>query len=104
MSRKYKWFSEVKADININYLTNFICLENTNDFLICIYSERGEEDINKHLLGIFDINTFEEKDYFNIDLEFETEAFFDSMISLNDDAFVIAFSTDGCTIALSAAS
>ena len=85
---------EVKLDINITYLTNFICLENTNDFLICIYSERGEEDINKHLLGIFDINTFEEKYYFNIDLEFETEAFFDSMISLNDDAFVIAFSTE----------
>ena len=80
---------EVKVDININSDTNFICLENVYNFLECIYSK-----INKHLLGLFDINTFEELDTFDVDLDFEIEAFFDSMISLNDNAFIIAFSTE----------
>ena len=53
-----------------------------------------KDGFNMHKLGLFDYDTLDLK--YTIDLmpSFETEAFFDSMIMLNEEAFVMGFSVE----------
>ena len=89
-----KIIKEMKADVNINSENNFICIENSENLIQCIFSEKYENsNDNKLILSFFDIDTFENKYTFNLEPKFFT-VFFDSMISLNDNAFVISFSIE----------
>jgi len=77
----------------INSETNFICMAGFENFIQCIYTS-VKDGFNMHKLGFFNYDTLELR--YTIDLvpSFETHAFFDSMILLNDEAFVIGYSTE----------
>ena len=77
----------------INSETNFICMPGFQNFIQCIYTS-VQQGFNMHKLGLFDYDSLELK--YTIDLmpSFETEAFFDSMIMLNEEAFVMGFSVE----------
>ena len=77
----------------INSETNLICIENYEDYIQCVYS-KVKENFNSHELALYNINNLKLDYAYEVELLIETEAFFDSMISLNDEAFVIAYSTE----------
>ena len=83
--------NEKLIDERINSETNFICMPGFENFIQCIYTS-VKDGFNMHKLGLFDYDSLDLK--YTIDLmpSFKTEAFFDSMIMLNEEAFVIGFS------------
>ena len=89
-----KIINEIKSDKNINSENNFICIDYSENYIICIFSEINESSNNNNLkLSFYDSDTFENKYSFNLEQKFDI-VFFDSMISLNDNAFVISFSIE----------
>jgi len=97
--RKFKLNSEDEIDIikeiklteKINSETNFICIPGFEDYIQCIYTS-VQGSLYMHKLGYFDYDSLELK--YTVDLEenFDSSAFFDSMIRLNDEAFVVGYS------------
>ena len=85
--------NEKLIDEKINSETNFICMPGFENFIQCIYTS-VKDGFNMHKLGLFDYDSLELK--YTIDLmpSFETEAFFDSMMMLNEEAFVMGFSVE----------
>ena len=77
----------------ISQENNFACVEGYNDYIQCIYTEI-DDGINYHVLGFFEPETLTLEYHFNLYDYFDMNPFFDSLIKLNDEAFVIAFSTE----------
>ena len=88
-----KIIKEKMGQKKVNVNTNFICLEGYNDYIQCTFTE-VENKMNKHVLGLFNSDSFSSAYVFGLYQNFSDEAFFDSMIKLNDEAFIIAFSTE----------
>ena len=88
-----KVIKEYLADININSETNFICNQNYGSYILCVYSEIND-NLKKYSLGLFNSENLQHLSFFfDIKIPFESEAFFNSMINLDDKAFVMSFLT-----------
>ena len=85
--------NELKAQKNINSETNFICIDGYEDYIQCVFTVI-EDGVNHHVIGLFNSETLFLQYIFGLEKNFETEAFMDSMISLNEEAFVISYSTE----------
>ena len=77
----------------INPNMSFICFESYDDFIQCIFTEI-EDNKNKYILGLFNSNSLSLLYSFTLEANFEESPFLDSMIKLNDDAFVIAYTKE----------
>ena len=99
--RKFKFESKTNeitiiyesVGVRINSETNFICFDGYNDYIQCVFTVI-EEGINKHVLGLFNSAELHLQYIYGLERNFKTDAFFDSMIKLNDEVFVIAYSTE----------
>ena len=81
---------EIISETKINPERNFICLESFSAYIQCLYTSIKD---NKYILDLFDVNDLEQKYKFMIESELDDSwSFLDSMIKLNADAFVIAYS------------
>ena len=90
-SNEIKVIKEVISEVKINSDSKLICIEDYGQYIMCSYTEINDQFLN-HKLGLFKTDNFE-KDYdLDIKLIFDKYAFFDDMINLNDEAFVLAFS------------
>ena len=81
--------------LKVNYNTKLMCFENSYN-IQCKYSILIEDDkvntINQHIITLFNPDTFEVIKNFNLDTINLDFPFFDSMIQLKEDVFVIAYS------------
>ena len=101
MLRKFKLNSDDEIEIikeskpveEINSETNFICIPGFEDYIQCVYTS-VEGEYYMHKIGYFDYDSLELKYSIDIEGNFSPEAFFDSMIWLNDEAFVVAYSVE----------
>ena len=99
--RKFKFNSKNELEVlgenlideKINSETNFICIPGFESLIQCIYTS-VKDGFNMHKLGFFDYETLDLKHSIDLEPSFETEAFFDSMIGLNEQAFVMGFSVE----------
>ena len=77
----------------INPEATFYCMEGYKDYIQCIFTEI-DEGINNHILGLFNSKTLFLSNMYIIGQNFGAKPFLDSMIKLNDEAFIIAYSTE----------
>ena len=81
---------EIILETKLNPERNFICIESFSDYIQCLYTAIEQ---NEYTLDVFDVNNLEQKYKFRIETELDDSLpFLDSMIKLNDNAFVIAYS------------
>ena len=81
---------EVTIKSKLNPERNFICIESFNSSIQCVYTSLER---NKYTLDILDADNLEEKYKFLLEQELENSSYFlESMIKLNDNAFVLAYS------------
>ena len=89
-----KIIKEYKDDISINPESNFICNLNYDNYIQCIYSKIND-NFHIYSLSFYSSDNFQKVPIKDLDLEFETQAFLNSIIILDDDkTFVMAFLTD----------
>ena len=94
-SNEIKLIEELDKQKKINKDNNYKCMEGFNDNIQCILTSietKDGEDINNHALGLFNSESLSLLYLFGLEQNFETDPFFDSMINLNNDAFIIAYS------------
>ena len=78
------------TEIKINPERNFICTESYTDYIQCFYTTLEE---NEYILDIFDVYDLTQKFTFIIEKELDnTLPFLESMIKLNKDSFIVAYS------------
>ena len=81
---------EITLETKLNPERNFICIESFSDYIQCLYTAMEQ---NEYILDLFDVNNLEPKYKFRIENELDDSLrFLDSMIKLNDNTFIIAYS------------
>ena len=98
-NRNIKVLNEVKGNITVSSNNKLTCLFSEFDFVQCTYTTQEKQDskyIYNHVIGFYNEETFEYLDSFTLKENFDTNAAFDSMISLKEkeNIFVIAYSSD----------
>ena len=69
---------------------NFICMESFHGYIQCFYSAL---ESNQYILELLDVNNLEEEGKFIIEKDLDDKLpFIESMIKLNNEAFIIAYS------------
>ena len=92
-NNEIKIIKEMISEVNIDSETKLICIEDYGQYIMCIYSEINEQKLN-HQLGLFKIDNLDKAFVSDIEVFFDKNPFFDDMINLNDEAFVVAFSKE----------
>ena len=83
---------EFTTKTKINLKMDFICIESFPNYIQCLYLE---SETNKFKLSLYDINTHLEKHKFEIEPDLNyTSIYFNSMLKLNDKAFVVVYLLD----------
>ena len=102
-----KIIKEVKGNFTISSKNKLTCLFTEYDFVQCTYTLQEKIDskyIYNHVIGFYDEENFDFLGSFVLKENFNTNAFFDSMISLKEkeNVFVIAYSSsdNGITVLL----
>ena len=94
-TNEIKITKEYAKQKKLNKYNNYQCFEGYNDYIQCIFTSiENENNVNYHALGLFNAESLSLMCVFGLEDEFDTEPFFDSMINLNDEVYVIAYSKD----------
>jgi hypothetical protein len=86
---------EYRGQEDIDPTSNLMCIQHYENYIQCIYIDL-KSNLETHQLALFNSETLFPDYIFDLDVFVgnNISEYFDSMISLNDDAFVVAYSTE----------